>query len=116
MIRRPPRSTLFPYTTLFRSSSLRTLPGLTALAAGVAAWLAALALTGGGGVVAQRAAVPQQRDFSKVAIKGTPVAGKVFMLEGAGGNMAASGGGDRSVLVDDEVEPLAPQIRAALHG
>src|SRR2546421_5757315 len=24
MIRRPPRSTLFPYTTLFRSSSLRT--------------------------------------------------------------------------------------------
>src|SRR2546422_3693797 len=25
MIRRPPRSTLFPYTTLFRSDSLRTL-------------------------------------------------------------------------------------------
>src|SRR3712207_7123198 len=25
MIRRPPRSTLFPYTTLFRSSGLRTL-------------------------------------------------------------------------------------------
>src|SRR2546428_8102485 len=25
MIRRPPRSTLFPYTTLFRSSSLRRL-------------------------------------------------------------------------------------------
>src|SRR3712207_6984604 len=27
MIRRPPRSTLFPYTTLFRSFSLMTLPG-----------------------------------------------------------------------------------------
>src|SRR5256885_12301039 len=26
MIRRPPRSTLFPYTTLFRSSSSRELP------------------------------------------------------------------------------------------
>src|SRR5256885_12298830 len=26
MIRRPPRSTLFPYTTLFRSVSRRTLP------------------------------------------------------------------------------------------
>src|SRR2546422_5076513 len=26
MIRRPPRSTLFPYTTLFRSSSSRRLP------------------------------------------------------------------------------------------
>src|SRR3712207_7102024 len=27
MIRRPPRSTLFPYTTLFRSETRRTLPG-----------------------------------------------------------------------------------------
>src|ERR1035441_1294999 len=27
MIRRPPRSTLFPYTTLFRSCSARTAPG-----------------------------------------------------------------------------------------
>src|SRR3712207_8690279 len=27
MIRRPPRSTLFPYTTLFRSQGLRLLPG-----------------------------------------------------------------------------------------
>src|SRR2546426_8803630 len=26
MIRRPPRSTLFPYTTLFRSRKLRTVP------------------------------------------------------------------------------------------
>src|SRR2546425_5266394 len=26
MIRRPPRSTLFPYTTLFRSRDVRTLP------------------------------------------------------------------------------------------
>src|SRR3989442_11140817 len=28
MIRRPPRSTLFPYTTLFRSRFTRPLPGL----------------------------------------------------------------------------------------
>src|SRR2546430_3176320 len=28
MIRRPPRSTLFPYTTLFRSPLLRRLPAL----------------------------------------------------------------------------------------
>src|SRR5689334_24823696 len=27
MIRRPPRSTLFPYTTLFRSADLRQAPG-----------------------------------------------------------------------------------------
>src|SRR3712207_7805804 len=30
MIRRPPRSTLFPYTTLFRSTSRGPLPGLVA--------------------------------------------------------------------------------------
>src|SRR2546430_8782652 len=29
MIRRPPRSTLFPYTTLFRSPTLRALPAST---------------------------------------------------------------------------------------
>src|SRR3712207_7779906 len=29
MIRRPPRSTLFPYTTLFRSVSFSTLPKLS---------------------------------------------------------------------------------------
>src|SRR2546430_4834738 len=30
MIRRPPRSTLFPYTTLFRSDDARTTPDLAA--------------------------------------------------------------------------------------
>src|SRR2546430_9857899 len=36
MIRRPPRSTLFPYTTLFRSgSSTNTYSGTTAIATGV---------------------------------------------------------------------------------
>src|SRR2546422_4516987 len=29
MIRRPPRSTLFPYTTLFRSHSVQALGGIT---------------------------------------------------------------------------------------
>src|SRR3989442_15098244 len=32
MIRRPPRSTLFPYTTLFRSTMLRRAVGITCLA------------------------------------------------------------------------------------
>src|SRR5687768_18287708 len=30
MIRRPPRSTLFPYTTLFRSNKLQRIPGIEA--------------------------------------------------------------------------------------
>src|SRR6266511_6482853 len=41
MIRRPPRSTLFPYTTLFRSLPLRGAPlaALAALAAAGTTWL-----------------------------------------------------------------------------
>src|SRR5947207_15203906 len=35
MIRRPPRSTLFPYTTLFRSSFAMTFSHVSAFAAGV---------------------------------------------------------------------------------
>src|SRR3712207_8775947 len=44
MIRRPPRSTLFPYTTLFRSceGSLAGGPGFGSLARGV--WMATLPL------------------------------------------------------------------------
>src|SRR5256886_14722277 len=36
MIRRPPRSTLFPYTTLFRSTRIREVPDLQRRIAGVA--------------------------------------------------------------------------------
>jgi cyclase len=56
----------------------------------------------------------QQQDFSKVEVKATRVAGNVYMLEGAGGNIAASVGEDGIVLVDDEFAPLAPKIAAAL--
>src|SRR5260370_6879268 len=37
MIRRPPRSTLFPYTTLFRSPLPHGRPGVRAVAAGLVA-------------------------------------------------------------------------------
>src|SRR3712207_8682300 len=37
MIRRPPKSTLFPYTTLFRSKAMKVLFGLVAVATGIAA-------------------------------------------------------------------------------
>src|SRR5471032_1673698 len=43
MIRRPPRSTLFPYTTLFRSKALGVVPSVT-LGAGAAALGGALTL------------------------------------------------------------------------
>src|SRR3712207_7113415 len=40
MIRRPPRSTLFPYTTLFRSATIRTRVALMATGLAVTALLA----------------------------------------------------------------------------
>jgi glyoxylase-like metal-dependent hydrolase (beta-lactamase superfamily II) len=57
-----------------------------------------------------------ERDFSKVEIKVTKVAANVYMLEGAGGNIAASVGEDGIVIVDDEFAPLAEKIQAALKG
>jgi len=56
----------------------------------------------------------QERDFSKVEIKVSAVAGNIYLLQGSGGNIAASVGSDGIVLVDDEFAPLAPKIAAAL--
>jgi cyclase len=56
----------------------------------------------------------QQQDFSKVEIKATKVAGNIYMLEGAGGNIAASIGEDGIVIVDDQFAPLAEKIQASL--
>lgn len=58
----------------------------------------------------------QDRDFSKVEMKVTKVAGNVYMLEGAGGNIGASAGDDGIVIVDDQFAPLAGKIQAALKG
>ena len=56
----------------------------------------------------------QQEDFSKVEMKVTKVSGNIYMLEGVGGNIAASVGEDGIVIVDDEFAPLAEKIQAAL--
>jgi glyoxylase-like metal-dependent hydrolase (beta-lactamase superfamily II) len=58
----------------------------------------------------------QDRDFSKVEIKVTPVTGKIFMLEGAGGNIGVSVGDDGLLIVDDQYAPLSDKIHAALKG
>jgi len=70
----------------------------------------ALALALGTGVALS------QEDLSKVEIKVTRVSGNIYMLEGAGGNIAASVGDDGIVIVDDQFAPLADKIRAALKG
>ncbi|HEX2663728.1 MAG TPA: MBL fold metallo-hydrolase [Candidatus Acidoferrum sp.] len=56
----------------------------------------------------------QEPDFSKVQIKVSKVSGNIYMLEGAGGNIAASVGEDGIVIVDDQFAPLAEKIQAAL--
>jgi len=56
----------------------------------------------------------QGQDFSKVQIKATKVSGNIYMLEGAGGNIAASIGEDGIVIVDDQFAPLADKIQASL--
>src|SRR5580698_7525235 len=61
-------------------------------------------------------AATQEQDFSKVQMKVTKVAGNVYMLEGAGGNIGASVGEDGIVIVDDQYAPLAEKIQAALKG
>jgi glyoxylase-like metal-dependent hydrolase (beta-lactamase superfamily II) len=61
-------------------------------------------------------ATAQDEDFTKVQMKVTKVAGSVYMLEGAGGNIGASVGDDGIVIVDDQYAPLAEKIQAALKG
>jgi cyclase len=60
------------------------------------------------------AAQEKEPDWSKVEIKVTKVSGNIYMLEGQGGNIAASVGEDGIVIVDDEFAPLAEKIQAAL--
>ena len=60
------------------------------------------------------AAREQEPDFSKVEIKVTKVSGNIYMLEGEGGNIAASVGVDGIVIVDDQFAPLADKIQSAL--
>jgi cyclase len=74
-------------------------------------WLAALLLLVPGVALAQ-----QQPDYSKVEIKVSKVSGNIYMLQGAGGNIAASLGDDGILIVDTEYSPLADKIQAALKG
>jgi cyclase len=72
--------------------------------------VAALVLFAGGLLLSQ------EQDFSKVQIKVSKVAGNVYVLQGAGGNIGASVGDDGIVVVDDQYAPLADRIQAALKG
>src|SRR5688572_29298555 len=57
-----------------------------------------------------------QRNFDDVQIKVERVAGNIYMLVGAGGNIGVSIGDDGILIVDDQYAPLAPKIKEALKG
>ena len=65
-------------------------------------------------LTAATALTAQQRDWSKVEVKATHVAGSVHMIVGAGGNIGVSVGDDGIVMIDDQYAPLAPKVEAAL--
>jgi cyclase len=56
-------------------------------------------------------AAAQDEDFSKVQMKVTKVAGNVYMLEGAGGNIGASVGDDGIVIVTINTPRLRKRYR-----
>ncbi len=57
-----------------------------------------------------------QQDFSSVQIETVPVADGLYMLVGAGGNIALSTGDDGTVIVDTQFAPLTEKISAAIRA
>ncbi|HZF25554.1 MAG TPA: MBL fold metallo-hydrolase [Steroidobacteraceae bacterium] len=59
-------------------------------------------------------AAQAQQDFSKVEVKSQQVAGNIYMITGAGGNIGALVGDDGTLIIDDQYAPLSPKIHDAL--
>lgn len=55
-----------------------------------------------------------QQNFDNVVIKTIHVAGPVYLLQGAGGNIGVSAGEDGVLIIDDQFAPLAAKIEAAI--
>ena len=52
--------------------------------------------------------------FADVKVSALHVAGSVYMLTGAGGNIGVSVGDDGTLIIDDQFAPLAGRIQAAI--
>lgn len=62
---------------------------------------------------APSARAQSKEDLAKVQIKSTKLSEGLYVLEGAGGNIALSVGKEGSVIIDDQFAPLTARIRAA---
>ena len=58
--------------------------------------------------------VAQQQDFSSVQVETQKISGNIYMLVGAGGDVAVSIGDDGILMVDTEFAPMSEKIEAAL--
>lgn len=56
------------------------------------------------------------RDFSKVEIKTVKLTDSLYVLFGAGGNIAISVGDDGVFMIDDQFAPLSDKIRTAINS
>src|SRR5436190_22061161 len=57
---------------------------------------------------------PLNPDYSKMEIETLPVQGKIFLLAGAGGNIAVQSGDDGVLLVDTGAEKMVDKTLAAI--
>src|SRR5262245_30654408 len=57
---------------------------------------------------------PVNPDYSKMEVETLPVQGKIFLLAGAGGNIAAQAGDDGVLLVDTGAEKMVDKTLAAI--
>ena len=58
--------------------------------------------------------MPQNPDFSKLEIQTLPVQGKIYLLAGDGGNIAAQVGDDGILFVDTGFEKMSGKVLAAV--
>lgn len=54
------------------------------------------------------------QDFDNVEITTIPVRDGIYMLQGSGGNIGVSIGGDGTIIIDDQFGPLTNKIEAAI--
>lgn len=57
---------------------------------------------------------PQRPDWTKLEVETLPVQGQVYMIAGAGGNIAVQIGDDGILLVDTGYEQMVPKVLAAV--
>ncbi len=54
------------------------------------------------------------QDFDNIEITTVPVRDGIYMLQGSGGNIGLSIGGDGTIIIDDQFGPLTNKIQAAI--